>query len=114
MDDPLREAFDRLQRQPLPGKDTDSDELFDWLLELDETETYLAGLAHTALNGGHTKVRDHVVDDLADRLAAIAVESEDDLRIKRESAEYLRVLKGVHTCLKGHEAGHRRSSSAGK
>jgi len=96
----LKEAFENLQSKPFPDH-PDCDGLDDWMLELDETDSYLAGLALSALGGGHLEnIRKNDLDVLAERLETIHVLSSDDMMIYRQCQEYLRAMKAVLNALR--------------
>ena len=94
----LKTAFERLWNLPFPDV-AGGDELADWIMELAEFESYIAGIASTILECGSTDTDTASVgrdlEKFGERLMSIRVTTDDDRLRHEECKSYLEALRGL-------------------
>ncbi|HEY8454504.1 MAG TPA: hypothetical protein VIL34_02835 [Actinopolymorphaceae bacterium] len=92
--DRLRQAVDTAWQMPFPEHPAHSDELDDLMMELDELDGHLVGIAETVLSGGRPTHDIGGLEELETKFASVRVDPQDApiLEQCRRMLAYLREI----------------------
>ena len=95
----LETSFRELQMASFPDH-PNSDDLSNWLLELSEVDSYIAGLATRVIAGENPRsISVASINSLEKALQVITVSEPSDLKILDDSREYFKKVRAVHEAL---------------
>ncbi|GIH11639.1 hypothetical protein Rhe02_97060 [Rhizocola hellebori] len=103
--DALRVAVAKWEGLGFPDH-ADGEDLEAWLMDLLQTDGYIAGIASTVLNGGHHHGRLDEQTSLSQRLAEISADTLHDQKVVAASREYLKALREVVAALNAYTGRH--------